>query len=90
MTVLALTDEETTMWVIALGIGLVVVIVVIALLSLLLKIVKDIDTNVAILWATAQRMAANTAQTWQLAPLADTADRLREEALRHDQLLGQS
>lgn len=87
ITVLGLASEELTMWYIALGIGLVVVAVVIALLTLLAKIVGEIDRGVQILWGTAQRMAANTATTWQIASLAGTAEQLRNETTLHDRLL---
>lgn len=84
-----LGPNQFTMWWITVGIGLVVILVVIALLSLLLKIVKDIDTGVEELWNMATRLAANTATTWQLTNAAQSLEKLRDELMEHDRLLGQ-
>ncbi len=86
---LAFAPEEETVWLIGLGIGLVVVLVVIALTTLLLRIVQDIDTGVMGVWEMAKRVAANTATTWQLTQTASTLNEIKQEALIHDQLLGQ-
>lgn len=88
-TVLALTADERTLWYVALGIGLVVVFVVIALLTLLVRLVRYIDDGVAEVWATATRLAANTATTWQLQNTINATRQLQEELRRHDQLLEQ-
>ena len=80
--------EERTMWYIALGIGLVVIIVAAALLTLLVRIVTEIDQGVFGVWEMAKRVAANTATTWQLNTTAATLEELRREALLHDELLG--
>lgn len=85
--ILAFAPEEITMWKISLGIGLVVIIVVIALLTLLLRIVQDIDVNVMGVWEMAKRLAANTATTWQLHGTAAGLEELKKEALLHDDLL---
>lgn len=84
---LAVTSDEQTIWLMSLGIGLVVVFVVIALLTLLLRIVIDIDESVKDVWRSATRVAANTATTWQLRDTAATMEAIREEAWRHDALL---
>nr|MBA3839871.1 hypothetical protein [Thermoleophilaceae bacterium] len=47
---LAVNADDKTLWLVALGMGLVVIIVVIALLTLLVKLVRDIDVGVASLW----------------------------------------
>ncbi|MFN2388212.1 MAG: hypothetical protein ABR575_01195 [Actinomycetota bacterium] len=85
--VLAFADQEIAMWTIALGIGAVVIVVVIALLTVLLKIVHDIDRNVFGVWEMAKRLAANTATTWQLNATASTLEEVKKEALAHDELL---
>lgn len=85
--VLAFAVEEITMWKVALGIGAVVIVVVIALLTLLLRIVQDIDGNVFGVWEMAKRLAANTATTWQLHGTAASLQELKQEALLHDELL---
>lgn len=84
----AITDAETSLWMVALLIGAVVVAVVIALLSLLLNIVKDIDRGVLGVWETAKRVAANTATTWQLRQFNMSLDALKAEILHHRELLG--
>lgn len=88
LSVLALTSGEQTMWLIALGIGAVVVAVVIALLTLLLMLVKHIDRGVLDVWETATRLAANTATQWQIRKTSETLQRIQREAQRHEQLLG--
>ncbi len=80
--------EELSAWYIALGIGLVVILVAAALLTLLVRIVQDIDRGVFGVWEMAKRLAANTATTWQLSTTAATLEELRREAVLHDQLLG--
>lgn len=85
--ILAFAQEELTAWYVALGIGAVVVLVVIALLTLLLRIVQDIDVNVMGVWEMAKRLAANTATTWQLHGTAAGLEELKKEALLHDDLL---
>lgn len=86
---LALTNAEETLWIIALGIGLVVVAVVIALLTLLVRLVRYIDEGVSEVWSTATRLAANTATTWQLQNTLLHTRQLKDEVSRHDQLLEQ-
>lgn len=83
-----LPAQEVTMWQIALGIGAVVIAVVIALLTLLLRIVQEIDMNVFGVWEMAKRLAANTATTWQLHKTAAVLEEIKREALQHDELLG--
>ena len=87
MLLAALPSEELTVWYIALGIGLVVILVAAALLTLLLKIVQDIDQGVFGVWEMAKRLAANTATTWQLTTTASALEEVKKEALRHDELL---
>lgn len=86
-SLLTVTGADQTFWLIALGIGLVVVAVVIALLTLLVRLVSYIDEGVAEVWATATRLAANTATTWQLQNSLHATRQLKDEIRRHDQLL---
>lgn len=83
----ALQEEHVTMWWTTLGLGLVVVVAVIVLLSLLVALVKDIDTNVREVWDTATRLAANTATTWMLQQTATRAEELGNEVEMHIQAL---
>ncbi len=84
---LGLQEEHVTIWWTTLGLGLVVVIAVIVLLSLLVALVKDIDTNVRETWDTATRLAANTATTWMLQQTATRVEDLSTEVNRHVQAL---
>ncbi|MDQ3409850.1 MAG: hypothetical protein M3469_07725 [Actinomycetota bacterium] len=86
---LALNADDKTLWLVALGMGLVVIIVVIALLTLLVKLVRDIDVGVASLWTVTKRLAQNTTGLYQLAGTASVLRALREEMIRHDKLLSE-
>ena len=86
---LAVNADDKTLWLVALGMGLVVIIVVIALLTLLVKLVRDIDVGVASLWTVTKRMAQNTTGLYQLAGTASVLRALREEMVRHDRLLSE-
>lgn len=87
LTVLGFTAQELTMWRITLGIGLVVIAVVIVLLSLLVRIVKDIDAGVADVLSAAGAVAANTTQLDALLVTSDAAAALKAEAMRHAALV---
>ena len=86
---LAVNADDKTLWLVALGMGLVVIIVVIALLTLLVKLVRDIDVGVASLWTVTKRLAQNTTGLYQLAGTASVLRALREEMVRHDRLLSE-
>jgi hypothetical protein len=51
------------------------------------RLVRYIDEGVAEVWATATRLAANTATTWQLHNTLHASRQLKDELRRHDQLL---
>ena len=87
MTVLGYTAQELTMWRITLGIGLVVIAVVILLLSVLVRIVKDIDAGVADVLSAAGGVAANTSHLDALLVTSDAATALKAEAMRHAALV---
>lgn len=82
-----LTDEVVTLWSILLGVGVVVLAVVVVLLLVLHRIVVDIDEGVQLVWRTATKVAANTATTWQLRETAAALSAVKDEALRHADLL---
>lgn len=84
---LALTTDQRVIWYVALAIGVVVIVTVIALLSMLMALVGEIDVGVQHVWRSAKRLAANTATTWQVGGLAATLGDVRDEIVRHDQLL---
>jgi hypothetical protein len=86
--VLALASQETTFWWVMLVIGAVVIVAVIALLSLLLNLVRSIETNAQQLGGVAQGVAGNTAHIKIALAVADSLDEIADEAGRHAQLLG--
>jgi hypothetical protein len=81
------TADERVLWMVALGIGLVVVLVVIVLLTFLWSLVRDIDGRVSYLWTVTKRTAINTTGLYQFAGTASILRALREEMLRHEKLL---
>jgi hypothetical protein len=87
MFLLGVTADAEVLWLVALGIGLVVIAVVIALLTLLTRLVKEIDDGVTSLWTVTKRLAQNTTGLYQLAGTASILRALREELIRHDKLL---
>ncbi|MGI8864550.1 MAG: hypothetical protein ACR2JH_09170 [Solirubrobacteraceae bacterium] len=90
MNLLAVTSEQTVFWEVALGLGLVVVLVVVAALTLLHRLVRDIDVGVATLWTVTKRLAQNTTATYQFAGTASIALALRDELIRQDKMLSES
>ena len=86
--ILALAAEEITFWQVMLAIGAVVLVAVIALLSLLLYLVRSIETGVPRLWDVAKGVRGNTANIKVALAVAATLDEVAEEAGRHAQLLG--
>ncbi len=85
--IFAIDSQEKVLWYIALGIGMVVILVVIVLLTLLSRLVQDIDVAVDSLWTVTKRTAQNTTGLYQLAGTGSVLRALREELLRHDELL---
>ena len=79
-------SQEKVFWYVALGLGFVVILVVIALLTLLSRLVDDIDQNVANLWTVTKRWAQNTTGMYQFAGTASILRALREELIRHDKM----
>jgi len=86
--VLALASQDITFWEITLAIGAVVLGAVIALLSLLLSIVRSIETNVVRLHDVAQGVRSDTANIKVALAIVDSLDEVTNEARRHAQLLG--
>lgn len=86
--ILALADEEITFWQVTLAIGAVVLVAVLALLSLLLYLVRSIETSVLRLGGEAQEVAGNTANIKTALAVADSLDEVMDEARSHARLLG--
>lgn len=85
--VLALTSGERTMWTILLVVGVVILAVVVLLLQRLYTEVVRVDEGAKGVWASATRLARNTATTWQLGRTAEALEAVSEEARRHAELL---
>ncbi len=87
MTSATLPSDVVSLWWVTLAVGLVVAVVVVVLLHLLLKAVKKVESNVIELWRTATTVARNTATTWMLNDTGKALQQVKEEAVKHDQLL---
>jgi hypothetical protein len=81
---LTLAASATTMWTIALVIGLVAALVVAALLAVLVRTVDDIDRSVSGLLDVAGGVAANTQYIPQLQATAPVLGQIVEEAVVQD------
>jgi hypothetical protein len=79
---------EHTLWVWAIIVGFVVVIAVAALLSLLILLIKRIDSRVVDVRDTLKAAAANTADTALIPQVAAGVDLVLAEGLEHHLFLG--
>lgn len=86
--VLALTSAEASFWGVYLIIGAIVIVAVVALLSLLLGLVRSIETNVQRLQGVAQGVAGNTENIGTALAVVASLDEVIAELRRHAQLLG--
>ena len=84
----AMSAHEHTLWLTANILGLVVVVAVAALLSLLIWLVKRIDSRVVQVRETLKAAAANTADTVLIPQVADGVDAVLAEGLQHHLFLG--
>jgi hypothetical protein len=71
-------------WVLALVIGLVAALIVAGLLLVLIRAVRDIETSVDALLATAGNVAANTSNIPQLQATAPVLGQIVDEAVVQD------
>ena len=85
---LALTSTEETLWWTAVILGFVVVLAVAALLTILVVLVRSIDTRVNAIKATLEQARANTADTALIAETAARVDAVLAEGLEHHLFLG--
>ncbi len=83
MTSLALAETHT-FWLVALGIGAVVLAVVVVLMRLLLSFLDDIATSVNRLLEVGGEVARNTSSIGELAGTGPVLEMIKEEALIHD------
>ncbi|MGA0035213.1 MAG: hypothetical protein ACO3HT_03680 [Ilumatobacteraceae bacterium] len=85
---LALTDSQETLWWLAIVLGFVVVLAVAALLTILVVLVRTIDTRVSMIKATLDQAKANTDDTALIGETAARVDAVLAEGLEHHLFLG--
>jgi uncharacterized membrane protein len=85
---LALTDSQETLWWWAIVLGFVVVLAVAALLTILVVLVRTIDTWVSMIKATLDQAKANTDDTALIGETAARVDAVLAEGLEHHLFLG--
>jgi F0F1-type ATP synthase membrane subunit b/b' len=85
---LALTDSQETLWWWAIVLGFVVVLAVAALLTILVVLVRTIDTRVSMIKATLDQAKANTDDTSLIGETAARVDAVLAEGLEHHLFLG--
>ena len=85
---LALTDSQETLGWWAIVLGFVVVLAVAALLTILVVLVRTIDTRVSMIKATLDQAKANTDDTALIGETAERVDAVLAEGLEHHLFLG--
>jgi hypothetical protein len=85
---LAMSAHEHTLWTWALIVGLIVLVAVAALLSLLIFLVKRIDTRVVAVRDTLKAAAENTSDTVLIPQVAEGVEAVLAEGLQHHLFLG--
>jgi hypothetical protein len=88
MHTLAMSPGEHTAWTVAVILGFIVVVAVAALLSLLIYLVKRIDSRVVTVRDTLKAAAANTADAALIPQVADGVELVLAEGLQHHLFLG--
>jgi hypothetical protein len=83
-----MNGTEHLLWVIAIIVGFVVVLAVAALLSILIYLVKNIDSRVVTVRDTLKAAAANTADTALIPQVAAGVEAVLAEGLQHHLFLG--
>jgi len=85
---LAMSSSEHTSWLVANILGLVVVVAVAALLSLLIYLVKVIDSRVVAVRDSLKAAAANTTDAVLIPQVAGGVEAVLAEGLQHHLFLG--
>ena len=88
MHTVAMSPGEHTAWTVAIILSFVVIVVVVAALSLLIYLVRRIDSRVVTVRDTLKAAAANTADTVLIPQVADGVDLVLGEGLKHHLFLG--
>jgi hypothetical protein len=88
MHALAMSPGEHTAWTVAVVLGFVVIVVVVAALSLLIYLVRRIDSRVVTVRDTLKAASANTADAALIPQVADGVEAVLAEGLQHHLFLG--
>ena len=88
MHTLALSPGEHTAWTVAIILGFVVIAVVVVALSLLIYLVRRIDSRVVTVRDTLKAAEANTADAALIPQVADGVELVLAEGLQHHLFLG--
>ncbi|GAC1444975.1 MAG: hypothetical protein NVSMB52_04910 [Chloroflexota bacterium] len=85
MDVLVITQTAiTTVWLVSLALGLVVIIVVAVLLTMIVRTVQQINDAVSAIWTVGQRIASNTVHIPMLHQTNGAVDGILANALAID------
>lgn len=88
MFVLSLTSTQESLWWVTLGLGLIVLMAVAAFLTLLVTLVRIIESRVDLIRSTLDQAESNTSDTALIAETADRVDAVLSEGLEHHLFLG--
>jgi Na+-transporting methylmalonyl-CoA/oxaloacetate decarboxylase gamma subunit len=88
MHALAMSPGEHTAWTVAIILGFVVIVVVVAALSLLIYLVRRIDSRVVTVRDTLKAAEANTADAALIPQVADGVEAVLAEGLEHHLFVG--
>jgi hypothetical protein len=88
MHTLAMSPGEHTAWTVAVILGFVVIVVVVAALSLLIYLVRRIDSRVVTVRDTLKAAEANTADAALIPQVAGGVEAVLAEGLQHHLFLG--
>jgi len=88
MHTLAMSAGEQTAWTVTVILGFIVVLAVAALLSLLIILVRRIDSRVVTVRNTLKAAEANTADAALIPQVADGVEAVLAEGLQHHLFLG--
>jgi hypothetical protein len=83
-----MSPGEHTAWTVAVILGFIVIVVVVAALSLLIYLVRRIDSRVVAVRDTLKAAEANTADAALIPQVADGVELVLAEGLQHHLFLG--
>jgi F0F1-type ATP synthase membrane subunit b/b' len=88
MYILGLTSTQESLWWVTLGLALIVLLAVAAFLTVLVMLVRTIETRVNHIRSTLDQAATNTSDSALIAETADRVDAVLFEGLEHHLFLG--